>query len=94
MVDEQKRNKVAKPKTVKDTTKKQVRRERGRRKVQTDKVFKKHLKTTSAEIREDPDLEKEIEVLMRTGLKNQAHTLQLSRLCGKILHIHLLCTHE
>lgn len=84
IIDEQKRNKAGKAKNVKDPTKKRVRRVRAKPKSQTDKVFKQHLKTTSAEIREDPDLEKEIEVLAGTGLKNQAHTLQLSRLCGKL----------
>lgn len=83
LIEDPKRTKVAKVKAVKDPTKKRVRRERAKPKPRTDKVFKKHLKTTSAEIREDPDLEKEIEMLARNGLKNQKQTLQLSRLCGK-----------
>ncbi|XP_055593852.1 probable histone-lysine N-methyltransferase CG1716 [Uranotaenia lowii] len=37
-------------------------------------------KTPRMRIIEDPDLEKEINNLLRTGLKNQAHTLKLSRL--------------
>lgn len=80
--EEQKKSKVGRPKKVKDTTKGRSRKEKSKARRKTDKVFKKHLKTTSAEIREDPDLEKEIEVLGQTGLKNQVHTLQLSRLCG------------
>lgn len=36
-----------------------------------------------SEIMEDPDLDKEIESLAVSGLKNQAHTLQFSRLMGK-----------
>lgn len=40
--------------------------------------FKKHM--NRGEIMEDPDLDKEIDVLVATGLKNQVQTLQFSRL--------------
>lgn len=36
------------------------------------------------EIMEDPDLDKEIDVLVATGLKNQVQTLQFSRLMGNL----------
>lgn len=45
-----------------------------------DKGFKRHIKTKRAEIMEDPDLDMEIDTLMHTNLKNQAHTLRFSRL--------------
>lgn len=56
-----------------------------------------------AEIMEDPDLDKEIDVLAMTGLKNQVQTLQFSRLMGKILnffpqliyiHVNHVCTNK
>lgn len=77
-----KKGKTPKPKKPKDATKKPARKERAKanRKAATD--FKKH---KGAEIMEDPDLDKEIDVLATGGLKNQVQTLQLSRLFGKIL---------
>lgn len=75
-----KKVKTSKPKRSKDTTKKPVKKERIKavRKISND--FKKHM--NRAEIMEDPDLDKEIDVLAKSGLKNQVQTLQFSRLMG------------
>lgn len=43
-----------------------------------------------AEIMEDPDLDKEIDVLATSGLKNQVQTLQFSRLMGMQWHSFLV----
>lgn len=78
----QKKIKAApKPKKPKDTTKKPVRKERAKVTRQITKDFKKRMKRS--EIMEDPDLDKEIDALAVSGLKNQVHTLQFSRLMGK-----------
>lgn len=78
----QKKPKAApKPKKAKDTTKKPVRKERVKATRKITKDFKKHMKRS--EIMEDPDLDKEIDILAVSGLKNQLHTLQVSRLMGK-----------
>lgn len=82
-----KKVKTPKPKKPKDATKKPPRKERAskaNRKSVTD--FKKHMKR--AEIMEDPDLDMEIDVLSKNGLKNQVQTLQLSRLMGMCKHKH------
>lgn len=78
-----KKIKAQKPKKPRDATKKGGKKERAKasNKISTD--FKKHMKR--AEIMEDPDLDKEIDVLAKTGLKNQVQTLQFSRLMGKQL---------
>lgn len=78
----QKKTKAApKPKKPKDTTKKLVRKERVKAPRKIAKDFKKRMKRS--EIMEDPDLDKEIDMLAVNGLKNQVHTLQFSRLMGK-----------
>lgn len=43
-------------------------------------IIRRKKKTLRKELFEDPDLDEEIASLMSTGLKNQAHTLKLSRL--------------
>lgn len=75
-----KKAKTPKPKKPKDATKKPAKKERvkANRKSVTD--FKKHMKRS--EIMEDPDLDMEIDILSKNGLKNQVQTLQLSRLMG------------
>lgn len=70
-----------KPKKPKDTSKKPVRKERAKATRKVTKEFKKRMKRS--EIMEDPDLDKEIDMLAVSGLKNQVHTLQFSRLMGK-----------
>lgn len=75
-----KKVKTPKPKKPKDATKKPVRKERAKANRKTVTDFKKHMKR--AEIMEDPDLDMEIDVLSKNGLKNQVQTLQLSRLMG------------
>lgn len=75
-----KKLKTPKPKKPKDATKKPVRKERAKANRKTVTDFKKHMKR--AEIMEDPDLDMEIDVLSKNGLKNQVQTLQLSRLMG------------
>lgn len=79
----QKKTKAApKPKKPKDTTKKPARKERAKATPsKITKDFKKRMKRS--EIMEDPDLDKEIDILAVSGLKNQLHTLQFSRLMGK-----------
>lgn len=75
-----KKAKTPKPKKHKDVTKKPVKREciKTTHKISND--FKKHM--NRAEIMEDPDLDKEIDILAMNGLKNQVQTLQFSRLMG------------
>lgn len=73
-----KQQKLKKPK---DATKKPARKERAKAARKMSKDFKKHMKR--GEIMEDPDLDKEIDELFQSGLKNQLQTLQLSRLMGK-----------
>lgn len=75
-----KKVKIPKPKKPKDATKKPARKERAKANRKTVSDFKKHMKR--AEIMEDPDLDMEIDVLSKNGLKNQVQTLQLSRLMG------------
>lgn len=79
IVKELKKTKAAaKPKKPKDATKKPVRKERTKvaRKITTKRMKR-------VEIMDDPDLDKEIDELTLSGLKNQPHTLKLSRLMGK-----------
>lgn len=75
-----KKIKTPKLKKPRDVAKKPARKERvkANRKISTE--FKKHMKRS--EIMEDPDLDKEIDVLAICGLKNQVQTLQFSRLMG------------
>ncbi|XP_055314214.1 probable histone-lysine N-methyltransferase CG1716 isoform X2 [Sitodiplosis mosellana] len=73
-----KKAKTPKPRKSKDATKKPVKRERTKASHKISNDFKKHMKR--AEIMEDPDLDKEIDVLAMSGLKNQVQTLQFSRL--------------
>lgn len=73
-----KKVKTPKPKKPKDATKKPAKKERAKANRKTVTDFKKHMKR--AEIMEDPDLDMEIDVLSKNGLKNQVQTLQLSRL--------------
>lgn len=75
-----KKAKTPKPKKPKDSTKKPARKERAKKNRNISNDFKKHMKR--AEIMEDPDLDKEIDVLATSGLKNQVQTLQFSRLMG------------
>lgn len=75
-----KKAKTPKPKKSKDVTKKPVRRERIKTSHKISNDFKKHM--NRAEIMEDPDLDKEIDILAMSGLKNQVQTLQFSRLMG------------
>lgn len=77
-----KKGRTPKPKKPKDATKKPVRRERAKTNRKHSTEFKKHM--NRSEIMEDPDLDKEIEFLASNGLKNQAQTLQFSRLMGKL----------
>lgn len=81
-VDESVKKKVKAPrvKKPKDATKKPAKKERAKANRKTVTDFKKHIKR--AEIMEDPDLDMEIDVLSKNGLKNQVQTLQLSRLMG------------
>ncbi|XP_031639899.1 uncharacterized protein LOC116351884 isoform X2 [Contarinia nasturtii] len=73
-----KKVKIIKPKKSKDAAKKPAKKEcvRKNRKVPSD--FNMHIKR--GEIMVDPDLDKEIDVLTKSGLKNQVQTLQFSRL--------------
>lgn len=75
-----KKAKTPKPKKSKDVTKKPVKRERIKTNHKISNDFKKHM--NRAEIMEDPDLDKEIDILAMNGLKNQVQTLQFSRLMG------------
>lgn len=72
---------AAKVKKIKDPTKKRVKKETTKA-VRTPRQYKKGIKRT--EIMDDPDLDKEIDAITITGLKNQVHTLQFSRLMGKL----------
>lgn len=71
---------AAKAKKVKDPTKKRAKKETVKA-ARKPRQYKKRLQR--AEIMEDPDLDKEIDAITVTGLKNQAHTLQFSRIMGK-----------
>lgn len=76
-----KKPRASKPKKPKDATKKPAKKERAKANRKAVTSFKKHMKR--AEIMEDPDLDMEIDILAKNGLKNQVQTLQLSRLMGK-----------
>lgn len=76
-----KKPKTPKVKKPKDATKKPAKKERSKTTPKMSREFKKHM--NRGEIMEDPDLDKEIDVLVATGLKNQVQTLQFSRLMGK-----------
>lgn len=78
-----KKAKAQKSKKPKNATKKVERKERVKASNKLSTDFKKHMKRS--EIMEDPDLDKEIDVLAKTGLKNQVQTLQFSRLMGRQL---------
>lgn len=77
-----KKTKPTKPKKQRDANKKPTKK-RTRITKTMSKDFKKHM--NRSEIMEDPDLDKEIDFLSRTGLKNQVQTLQFSRLMGKFI---------
>lgn len=79
-----KKTKTPKPRKPRDVNKK-PKKKRTRITKAMSKDFKKHM--NRSEIMEDPDLDKEIDVLSRTGLKNQMQTLQFSRLMGKLIFI-------
>lgn len=74
------KSKANKIKKVKDITKKPKKERKATTKMV--KTFKKRMKRL--EIMEDPDIDKEIEELGKSGLKNQQQTLKLSRLMRMI----------
>lgn len=75
-----KKVKAPKPKKVKDATYKPAKKER---KATAKLVEKMKKQLQRSEILEDIDIDKEIDVLEASGLKNANHVLTISRLMGK-----------